>query len=231
MWISPTGTGGGGGGGGGGGFVAADLVALSQATNLDMNDDSLAYIVTDPGGTATSKKSTLSRAGMLPESWVDQTYAVVGGTAVQAGSVTAGIVFGARRAGQICTGVRLYWGGGVGPKTLTISLWEYSSLFGANSQVATGTVSVDAQGFVSAAFLTPYTLLQNKLYAVSWWNATHWPVYSNAYFPGRDKIVMRDYLLYDGGCYKSGGGADAAPDVTLGVGTGSIYEIEPVLLG
>jgi hypothetical protein len=208
----------------------AKITDLTQATNSEMGAASLAYVVIDPSGTPASKKSTLARMGALPDSWVDETYAVIGAMALQAGTVTAGICFQRRRSGQQCTGVRLYWDGGVGAQTLTIDLWEYSTLLGAGSNVATGTVSANAQGIISGTFSSAYTLLPDKLYVASWHNGSYWPNYlAGPYYGMRDRAMFRDYVVIDGGVYKLGGGANAAPDTTLGVGSGNIFEIEPVI--
>jgi len=214
--------------------MSTKVSALTQATNTEMGGSSLAYIVTDPSGTPASKKSTLARMGALPDSWVDETYAVCGPLAIQAGTVTAGIAFQRRRSGQQGTGVRLYWDGGVGAQTLTITLWEYTALptSGGGVSVASGTVSANAQGIISGTFTSAYTLLADKVYVASWHNASYWPNYApGTYLGSRDRVMFRDYYVLDGGVYKSGGGANAAPDTTLGVGTANVFQIEPLVSG
>jgi hypothetical protein len=220
--------------GSGGGFTAAQLVALTQASNTELDAESLAYVVIDPSGTPTNRKTTLGRMGALPSSWVDETYAVIGPMALQAGTVTSGICFQRRRDGQKCTGVRLYWDGGVGAQTLSIDLWEYNNLptVTAGTLVATGTISANAQGIISGSFSGAYTLLPDKVYVASWHNASYWPNYlAGPYFGLRDRSMFRDYVVVDGGVYKSGGGANAAPDTSLGVGSANVFEIEPLVTG
>jgi hypothetical protein len=208
------------------------ITGLTQATNAEMGAASLSYVVIDPSGTPASKKSTLARMGALPNSWVDETYAVIGATPLQAGTVTSGICFQRRRDSQQCTGVRLYWDGGVGAETLSVDLWEYNNLptVSAGTNVATGTVVANAQGIVTGVFSSAYTLLPDKLYVASWHNANYWPNYlAGPYYGMRDRAMFRDYVVVDGGVYKSGGGANAAPDTSLGTGSGSIFQIEPVI--
>ena len=44
--------------------MSTKVSALTQATNAELADASLAYVVIDPSGTPASKKSTLARLGM-----------------------------------------------------------------------------------------------------------------------------------------------------------------------
>lgn len=211
--------------------MSTKVSALTQATNLEMDAASLAYVVTDPSGTPASKKSALGRLG-LPTGWVDEVVATTGTQTLTAGTVTHGTVFLRLRDGQQGTGVRFWWAGGVGAQTVDVSLYEYAgNIASAATQVATASVSCNAAGIYSGTFATPYTLVIGKLYSAAWYNATYWSDYTSLPYLGRrDQVRFRDYYLIDGGVYKSGGGA-AAPNTTLGVGTDRIYMVEPLISG
>ena len=211
--------------------MSTKVSALTQATNAELAGASLTYLVTDPSGTPASKKSSLSRIG-LPTGWVDEIQQSTGTQTLQAGGVQHGSTFIRLRSGQQGTGVRFWWNGGVGAQTVTIELFEYpGDINSAGTSVASGTVSCNAQGIYSGTFSSAYTLLAGKSYAATWYNANYWSVYSSlSYLGPRDRVRFRDYILIDGGVYKSGGGT-GAPTVTLGVGTDRVFLIEPVISG
>lgn len=225
MWISPTGTSGGGGGGGGGGFVAADLVALPQATNLDMNDDSLAYIVTDPGGTPASKKSTLGQIGVLPKSLVDEAVLHHNFGAPIAGDYTIGTLFFPLRSGQTCTGVRCYWTG-TSVVSLKMQIWEIVA--GVYTSKANVTVATSGSaGYFSGTFGSAVALDPELQYAASLYETTG-AVYQN--FQTREPCLPTNLRLRDIFYLQHYYGAgDAAPNVA-DVAT-RLYALEPLLSG
>jgi hypothetical protein len=229
MWISPTGTSG-GGGGGGGGFVAADLVALPQATNAQLGDASLAYVVTDPSGTPTSGKSTLSRIGTLPDSYLDLITDIFSpSTAVIGGNYTVGIAFAPLRAGQSCTGVRFLWNE-ASARTIKATLFDRNG-----SALKTATVTTSGTpGVFTATFSSAQSLSRSAGgYVIAVYETT-----GAHYQPGENPLTLygvnmygllgnvsfRDYTVTGPSAYAGG---DAFPTTTFN----TCYLLEPVISG
>jgi hypothetical protein len=201
--------------------MSTKVSALTAATNAELNDDSLVYVVTDPSGTPASKKSTAAKIGGLQKSYAAlvNLHQTVG--ALNGGSFTIGMRWNAVRSGQSCTGVRVYWPGGKGALTLKLSLWDA----GVNERTAN--VAVDAAGFYSVTFTSAYTLNPKVEYTVSCWET------SGLWYLGIVSRIdicalpqrFRDYFVTSLYYYAS---ADAYPNTYNG---GYSIELEPLVSG
>ena len=89
--------------------------------------------------------------------------AVAVGASVLSGSQTCGVRFFCDRA-KSCTGAKFYWPGGVGAKTIKVSLWDESG-----TRLANVSVSVNAAGLYTATFGSPVSLTLGTRYRVSMW--------------------------------------------------------------
>ena len=202
--------------------MSTKVSALTAATNAELTDDSLAYVVTDPSGTPASKKSTLAQIGGLPKSYATLVNRHQTMGALNAGSFTIGVRFYAVRSGQSCTGVRVYWPGGKGALTLKLSLW----VAGVNER--TGNVAVNAAGFYTVTFVSAYSLDPKVEYTVSCWET------SGAWYLGIVERIgvtaipqrFRDYFM---SVVYSYAGGDSNPS-TNNAGTWSV-ELEPLVSG
>jgi hypothetical protein len=217
--------------GSGGGFTAADLVALTQATNTELNDDSLAYVVIDPSGTPTSRKSTLARLGLPPKYIANQVLQLATPTITTADSST-GQYFLASRVNQQCTGVRVYWAGG-SVVTLKLSLWQDGVPGGA---LASGTVTTTgAAGFYSVTFGSPVSLTRTIAYIATCYEQTGTvamapssmgPIGSYYHLnPSFGGFLLMDYNMTTWAYAATG---DALPGTITG---GFLYPIDPLISG
>lgn len=120
------------------------ITGLTQATNAELTDDALAYVVTDPNGSPASRKSTLARLGLPPISFLEEWEDYYGFALNQNGDFTTGQSFVPRRVGQVCTGIRVYWNSATAT-TLTLSLWPT----GGGGLLASGTVASSSVGYKS----------------------------------------------------------------------------------
>ena len=104
--------------------MSTKVSALTQATNAELADASLTYLVIDPSGTPASRKSTLARIGTRVDSWLDRVHEVTTAAAesVTAADNTTGVTFIAQRTSQTCTGVRFYWPEAT-VRTIKCALW------------------------------------------------------------------------------------------------------------
>lgn len=209
------------------------ITGLTQATNADLTDGSLAYVVTDPSGTPASANSTLARIGTLRASFLDAFIEVLGGagsvSAPSAGAVTTGMFFNPSRNGQSCTGARFYWSG-VTARTLKLTVWEDPLTY------QTKNTTVTVPGYYEVPFLTPLSMSRNKVYAIGCYEisgteymtgqntnavGTSFPLITPQYQPEK----FRDYNLVTWAYYRSG---DAIMDTSSAT---YLYPIEPMVSG
>lgn len=202
--------------------MSTKVSALTAATNAELTDDALAYVVTDPSGTPASKKSTLAKIGGMPKSYADLVHLHQTMGALNSGDYTLGVRFYAVRASQTCTGVRVYWPGGVGAVTLKLSLWA------AGSSVATGNVAANAAGFYAVTFGSAYSLDPKVEYTASCWESSGTHYLGIVARIGITDIPQRfrDYFI----SYVYGYGAGDSNPSTNNPGAYSL-ELEPVVTG
>jgi hypothetical protein len=214
-----------------GGFTAAALVALTQAANTELNDDSLAYVVIDPSGTPTSRKSTLARLGLPPKYIANQVLQLATPTITTADSST-GQYFLASRVNQQCTGVRVYWAG-TSVVTLKLSLWQDGVPGGA---LASGTVTTTgAAGFYSVTFGSPVSLTRTIAYIATCYEQTGTvamapssmgPIGSYYHLnPSFGGFLLMDYNMTTWAYAATG---NALPGTITG---GFLYPIDPLISG
>jgi len=209
--------------GSGGGFTAADLVALTQATNPELNDDSLAYVVIDPSGTPASRKTTLARMGALPDSYLDMVtlHQTIG--IPSSGDYTIGVRFYPARASQKCTGIRVYWRG-TSSVTLKLGLYEV----GVGGILASGNVTTTTTpGIYTVTFGGAVALDPKKQYIASCYETSGSVFLSYA---GNLTILapplrFRDYHITDSYYYDTG---DINPTLPY---VGYVVELEPLISG
>ena len=211
--------------------MSTKVSALTQATNSEITDASLAYLVVDPSGTPTSRKSSLDRLGTMKDSWVDDAGDLVT-WAVGAASNTTGHYFINLRSGQTCTGIRVYWAGTTS-RTLKLALYED----GTASPLASGTVTTTTTpGIYTVTFGSPVSLDRKKAYCATCYEqagaqsmaATAMLVSGGGFYwlaPGYASGRYRDYVISTWAAYASG---DALPGSLT---TGSIYPVEPLVSG
>lgn len=147
--------------------MSTKVSALTAATNAELTNDSLVYVVTDPAGTPASKKSTLAQVGGLPKSWVDDLTAVLAFTGTTNGSYTVGAAFLPARSGQLCVGVRFYWPE-ASARTIRCTL---CSIAGAALKTVDVTTSGSA-GYFSGAFAIGHSLTAGTAYLVGIWETS-----------------------------------------------------------
>lgn len=209
--------------GSGGGFTASELVALTQATNTELNDDSLAYVVIDPSGTPISRKSTIARMGTLPESYLEMVGLHQTISTPASGDYTIGVRFYPARASQECTGVRVYWRG---TSSVTLKLALYEANVGGTLQSGSVTTTT-TPGIYSVTFGSTVALDPKKLYIASCYE-TSGSVFLN--YAANISILtpplrFRDYHLTDSYYYATG---DANPGLAF---VGYVVELEPLISG
>lgn len=210
--------------------MSTKVSALTQATNAELSDASLAYVVTDPSGTPTSRKSTLSRLGALPDSYLDLITEVFSPTtAVISGNYTVGIAFAPARAGQSCTGVRFYWNE-ASARSIKCSLFDRNGNSLKNATVTTSgsagvftatfgsaqSLSRSAGGYVVAMYETSGTVYQPGEVPLTLYGVNMYGLLNNVFF--------RDYVVTGPGAYRAG---DAFPNTIFS----SAYLLEPVISG
>jgi hypothetical protein len=211
--------------------MSTKVSALTQATNAEITDATLTYLVVDPSGTPASKKSTLARIGTLKDSWVDDAGDLVT-WGVGGGNSTTGHYFLSNRSGQTCTGVRVYWAG-TAVRTLKLTLWED----GVGTELASATVTTTTTpGIYTATFGSAVALNRKKAYCATCYETsgtetnvvqpmlsvagTYWlaPWYAGG-------ARYRDFMIITWAAYASG---DALPGSTQG---GYVYPVEPMVSG
>ena len=210
--------------------MSTKVSALTQATNAEIADASLAYLVVDPSGTPTSRKSTLSRVGALPDSYVTLITEVFSpSTAVINGDFTVGVGFVPARSGQECTGVRFLWNeastrtikaslfdrNGNSLKTATVTTSGTAGVFTATFSSAQA-LSRSMQGYVVAIYETGGTRYQPGESPVTVYGANIHGLLGN--------VAFRDYTVVGNGAYASG---DAFPTTQFSTS----YILEPVISG
>ena len=209
----------------------AKITDLTQATGSELTDNSLVYVVTDPSGTPSSKKSAVSRLGLPPKSLIETQllYGTIGATG-SGQSITLGTCFLLRRSGQECTGVRLYWSG---TSLATLSVKLYPGGGGAAIRSATITTTGVA-GYYEVAFNTPYSFTDTTVsYVVSAWANTSLQLgeaqrvlpTGSSIFAIAPGFVFRDYILASDGKFSGG---DNNPTQN---NTQVLYPIEPIING
>ena len=217
--------------------MSTKVSALTQATNIEQTDASLAYIVTDPSGTPASKKTTIARLGARGASLIDRVEQICGAwPAVTTADGTAGVFFVAARNGQSCTGVRFYWAEAT-VRSIKCSLWEVSS----GTRVKNVTVNTSGSaGYFSATFATPQALTTSEQYVIGIWEASGTkavdpltpatnPSGTRLLAPNTAPEKMRDYTIISG-AYRASAGGDNRPD-TNSFTVEKIYPVEPLVSG
>jgi hypothetical protein len=205
--------------------MSTKVSALTAATNAELTDNSLVYVVTDPAGTPASKKSTAAKIGGLPKSLVDEALLHHTFSTPIAGDYTVGTLFFPLRSGQTCTGVRCYWTG-TSVVSLKMQIWEivggtYTSK--ANVTVATS----GSAGYFSGTFGSAVALDPKLRYAASLYETTG-AVYQN--YNTRQSCLpinlrLRD-IFYLQHYYGAGDAAPNAADVDT-----RLYALEPLVQG
>lgn len=206
--------------------MSTKVSALTAATNAELADTSLAYVVIDPGGTPVSKKSTIAKIGGLPKSLVDEAVLHHTFSTPIVGDFTIGTLFFPLRAGQTCTGVRCYWTG-TSVVQLKMQVWEIVGATYTSKANVTVTTTGSA-GYVSGSFAPVTVALDPKLqYAVSLYETTG-GVYQNyqtreACLPTNLRLRDIFYLQHYYGVMDA---APSAPDVAT-----RLYALEPLVQG
>ena len=208
--------------------MSTKVSALTAATNAELNDGTLAYVVIDPGGTPASKKTTVTQLSGVRESFVDDYSEQMpsGFGVLNPGSYSTGLYFIALRTGQTCRGVRVYWNGSTAV-TLTLRLWE-SGVAGHLATVDVTTTTTP--GVYEGTFASPVSLARNTAYAVTVYNTS---LYQNPDAPpnygyGLQIQVLqkyRDFQIVTWGAY----GAGNTRPVSFSVN--GFYPVEPLLNG
>lgn len=218
--------------------MSTKVSSLTQATNVELADASLAYVVTDPGGTPASKKSTLARIGARPKSWLDRVFEVCGATeSLAAANATTGVNWIAARSGQTCTGVRFFWPSEGTARTIKVSLWETGS--GTALKTANVTTTSGSAGYYTGTFASAQSLDTTKIYQVSVYETSGSVCYVGvlpATAPGGQVLLqpitrpieMRDYTVVSGAFYNSSG--DSRPNTNTLIAD-RIYSVEPLVSG
>lgn len=196
------------------------ITQLTEATVAELTDAAALPVVIDPSGTPTTRKSTLSKIGALPKSWLDELAAGHAWASVNAGDYSVGMKFCARRSSQTCTGVRFYWNDAT-PKTVRCTLWK-----GGAAQ-KTADVSVNGAGYYTGTF-SAANLTRNENWFVSI-RESGGTLY--AYHVVIDRLPIpplwsRDIVIVHAGLYSAGN----AEPATVAASAAS-YPIEPVVTG
>lgn len=207
--------------------MSTKVSALTQATNAELAGASLAYVVTDPGGTPASKKSTLARLGLPSVSSIEEARAYYGTPASSATNYTNGLAFQARRDSCTCTGIRAYWDNATAT-TLKLSLFN-----GAGTSLATVNVASSSSGYKTGTFVTPVSLTRGTVYLAAIWDGVRQvPAPQAVYGTGgggnylvQPGTMLRDFWIANWGVYAAG---DAAPTT---VASGYLYLVEPIISG
>jgi hypothetical protein len=216
--------------------MSTKVSALTQATNTEQTDASLAYIVTDPSGTPASKKTTIARLGARAASWLDRVHQITTAAAESVASAdnTTGVTFIAARGSQSCTGVRFYWPE-ASVRTIKCSIWEW------NVATALATVNVTTSGsagYFSGTFASSQALDTSKAYQVGIYDTSGSVVlvgvlpvaYGGALTlnPILRPYECRDYTIVTGAYYGSGGDSRPSTNATI---PDRIYSVEPLVSG
>ena len=217
--------------------MSTKVSALTAATNAELTDDALAYVVTDPSGTPASKKSTLAKVGALPKSWLDRVEQICGAwPAVSNADGTGGVFFVAARSGQSCTGVRFYWAENA-IRTVKCSLWLVSS----GARLASVNVNTSGSaGYFTGTFASAQSLTTSEQYVVGIWETSGTKVPEGSTpstNPSGNRLIQanaapiyfRDYAIISG-AYYAGAGGDNRPNSNTFV-ENKIYPVEPVVSG
>jgi hypothetical protein len=205
--------------------MSTKVSALTQATNAELASASLAYVVTDPSGTPASKKSTLARLGLPPASFLDEWQDWYGFATNSAGDYTTGNSFAPIRAGQSCTGIRVYWNDATAT-TLTLTLWASTG----GSALASGTVASSSAGFKSVTFGSAVNLTKGSSYIAAVHDGLQQlPQLNAGGKPSAPAFTIgtrfRDYAILGWGYYASG---NAFPGTAF---VGIFYGAEPIISG
>ena len=211
--------------------MSTKVSALTQATNAEIADATLAYLVVDPSGTPTSRKSSLDRLGTLKDSWVDDLRDLVTPT-VGATNQTTGHYFITLRSGQTCTGVRVYWAG-TAVRVLKLALYEDGNGTALKSATVTTTTT---PGYYSVTFGSAQSMDRKKAYCITCYEQSgsesmalaSMLVSGGGFYwlaPGYASGRYRDYVISTWAAYASG---DALPG---SLSAGSVYPVEPVISG
>lgn len=207
--------------------MSTKVSALTQATNAELADASLAYVVIDPSGTPASRKSTLARLGMPAVSVIEEARAYYGTPASSATNYTNGLAFQARRDSCTCTGIRAYWDNATST-TLKMSLFD-----GSGSSLATVNVASSSTGYKTGTFGSPVSLTRGTVYLAAIWDGVRQvPAPQAVYGTGggtsylvQPGTMLRDIWVANWGMYAAG---DAAPTT---VASGYLYLVEPIISG
>lgn len=216
--------------------MSTKVSALTQATNAELADASLTYLVIDPSGTPASRKSTLARIGTRVDSWLDRVHEITTAAAetVTTANNTTGVNFIAARSSQTCTGVRFYWPE-ASARTIKCALWRWNN---ATALASVNVTTSGSAGYFSGTFASAVTLDTDKGYQVSIYETSGdvvlvgvLPVaYGGAISlqPITRPYECRDYTVMSGAYYGSGGDSRPSSNATI---ADRIYSVEPLISG
>jgi len=214
--------------------MSTKVSALTQATNTELADASLAYVVIDPSGTPASRKSTLARIGTKPRSLIEAGEDIFGLPSAPAGyNGTIGLPFIRKRASQTCTGVRVKLAYATA-LTLKVSLYPWSG-----AALATANISYTGPGTWEGTFATAVSLSAGTVYKAAVFNATAQPYawsMTSAWITGlaagnkfwdldTRPIEFRDYYAVN---WVHAVGADSNPNVVV---PDTVSLVEPIISG
>lgn len=212
--------------------MSTKVSALTQATNAELAGASLAYVVTDPGGTPASRKSTLARLGMPAVSFIEEQadFYTLGGIQVQ--DITLGCAFFTVRSGQTANGVRIYWNS-TGIDTLKLALYAGT---GGAALATVNVTTTGTAGYYSGTFASAVSLSRNVCYIASCYNTAgsgrqlgetqRVLLQGSPLFPLAPGQRFRDYVLAADGKYIGGDGNPQG-----GTNTQVLYPVEPLISG
>ena len=207
--------------------MSTKVSALTQATNAELADASLAYVVIDPSGTPASRKSTLARLGMPAVSLIEEARAYYGTPSMLVSDATMASPFQARRDSCTCTGIRAYWGDATST-TLKLSLYPGAG----GAALATVNVASSSIGYKTGTFASPVSLTRGTVYLAAIWDGVRQvqspqAVYGTggAAYLVQPGTMLRDIWVANWGMYAVG---DTAPTA---VGVGYLCLVEPIISG
>lgn len=184
----------------------------------------LLEVTKSPSSSPSSVRATLARVrAAIAASWLDLITTTVASLPTSTGgNWTIGVQFCALRSGQLCTGLRFYWGGSVA-RTIKCSLYKTGV-----GLLATANVSVTAAGLYTASWAGVAIDGTSDWYvAIYETSATEYQphITLSARVPARPLAL--NYLFIQGGSYSGG---DAIPTGATRPSTDS-FLVEPIVEG
>jgi hypothetical protein len=122
------------------------------------------------------------------------------------------------------TGNRVYWPGGHGDRTMTVTAWK------GGSKIATGSTTVNAAGIYEISFASPVAVSGasiGDLYTCAFRDGSRVVYLSDANILPSQPFLSSPYVLVTNAAYYAGGGGDADPNTSAGAPTA--YCVEPIL--